>query len=76
MAVRTIPQDEMDKFGIDEATGRLYFDNKEVAIRSGFFLLPLERWIAIVAASAAVTTAIVNVARFVIMDMKCFGHCS
>ncbi len=73
MAVRTITQDELDKFGIDEKTGRLYFEEKEVAIRNGFFLLPLERVIAIVAAGAALTTCLVNVARFLVVDLKLFG---
>jgi hypothetical protein len=73
--VRRVSQDELDRLGIDEEEGRLYFDGKEVAIRSGFFLLPLERWIAIVAAGAALTTALVNLAKFFFIDTKCFGMC-
>jgi hypothetical protein len=73
MAIRTISRDEIDKLGIDERTGRLYFDGKEVAIRNGFFLLPLERKIAIVAAGGVWTTAIVNVARFLVVDLKLFA---
>jgi hypothetical protein len=64
MAIRTISQDELDKFGIDETTGRLYFENKEVAIRNGFFLLPFERWIAIVAAAGTFGNFAINGIRW------------
>lgn len=64
MAIKTIALEELDKFGIDETTGRLYFDGKEVAIRSGFFLLPLERWIAIVAAAGTFGNFAINGIRW------------
>jgi len=38
MTIKTISQDELDKFGIDTTTGRLYFDGKEVVTRTEFAL--------------------------------------
>jgi hypothetical protein len=73
--VRRISIDQLDRLGIDEKRNRLYWDGEEVVVRSGFFLLPLERVIAIIAAAAASISTLVNVAKFVIIDMKCFGHC-
>jgi hypothetical protein len=69
MALKKMSQ-ELDRLEIDEKTHRIYWDGEEVVVRSGFFLLPLERWIAIVAASAATTTVIVNVTRFLVVDLQ------
>ena len=61
--VRAISIEGLNLFGIDEKTGRLYWDGKEVMVRSGFYLLPLERWIAIAAATGALGTFLVNLVR-------------
>ena len=70
MAIKPIGWDNIGKLGIDETTGRLYYGDEEVAVRKGFFLLPLERKIAIVAAAAASITALVNLTRFMLLDLK------
>jgi hypothetical protein len=70
MPVRTISQDELDKFGIDETTGRLYFDGKEVVTRTELsFSAATTFWAGVVVSAAGVSavaasvTALVNVIR-------------
>ena len=70
MTIKTISQDELDKFGIDTTTGRLYFDGKEVVTRTEFALsAATQMWgklvitAAGVGAAAASVTALVNVIR-------------
>ena len=70
MAIRTISRDELDKFGIDTATGRLYFDGQEVVTRTEFaFSAAAERMGKIVVTAAGVTAA-VSVIRLLVVDLK------
>jgi hypothetical protein len=61
--IRAISVQGLNLLGIDEKTGRLYWDGKEIVMRTGFFLGTFERWVAGIAASAAAVTAVVNVMR-------------
>jgi hypothetical protein len=69
MAVQRISQDELDRLGIDEKQ-RLYWDGKEIVTRTEFFLGNIVVTAAWVAAGAASVSALVNAAKFVIVDMR------
>ena len=70
MAVRTISQDELDKFGIDETTGRLYFDGKEVVTRTELSLSADTKFWGSFVVSAAGVTAFVSLVRLLAVDLK------
>ena len=71
--VRGVSIDELDRLGIHEKTGRLYWDGKEVVMRTEFFFSEAAQWwgkivvsAAGVGAFAASVTAAVNVIRLCI----------
>jgi hypothetical protein len=68
--VRGVSIDELDRLGIHEKTGRLYWDGKEVVMRTEFFFSKAAQRLggivvtaAGVGAFAASVTALVNVIR-------------
>jgi hypothetical protein len=70
MAIRTILQNELGKFGIDETTGRLYFDGKEVVTRSELSLSRTQKIWGDIVVSAAGVTAAVSLVRLLAVDLK------
>jgi hypothetical protein len=70
MAIKTISQDELDKFGIDTATGRLYFDGKEVVTRTEFTFSATAQRLGGIVVTAAGVTALVSVIRLFVVDLK------
>jgi hypothetical protein len=70
MAIRTISRDELNKFGIDTTTGRLYFDGKEVVTRTEFAFSTAAQWAGGIVVTAAGVTALVSVIRLLVVDLK------
>jgi hypothetical protein len=63
--IRAISQEGLALFGIQEGTGQLYWDGKQVRTRTAFLLGTPERWIAGFAAAGAFGTFLVNLVRFI-----------
>jgi hypothetical protein len=70
MAIEPISQAELDKFGIDTTTGRLYFDGKEVVTRTEFAFSAAAQKLAGYAVTAAGVSALVSVVRLLAIDLK------
>jgi hypothetical protein len=70
MAIKPISQGELDKFGIDTTTGRLYFDGKEVVTRTEFAFSAAAQRLAGIVVTAAGVTALVSVIRLLAIDLK------
>ena len=70
MAIKSISQAELDKFGIDMTTGRLYFDGKEVVTRTEFAFSEAAQKLAGIAVTAAGVSAAVSVIRLLAIDLK------
>jgi hypothetical protein len=70
MAIKPISQAELDKFGIDTTTGRLYFDGKEVVTRTEFAFSAEVQKLAGIAVTAAGVSAAVSVIRLLAIDLK------
>ena len=70
MAIKPISQAELDKFGIDTTTGRLYFEGKEVVTRTEFAFSEGVQKLAGFAVTAASVSAAVAVIRLLAIDLK------
>jgi len=70
MAIKSISQADLDRFGIDTTTGRLYFDGKEVVTRTEFAFSPAAQRLGEIVVTAAGITALVSVIRLLAVDLK------
>jgi hypothetical protein len=64
-SVLGISQEGLALFGINEKTGKLYWDGKEVVTRNTFRLDTFERWLASITLICVVVSASINVINFI-----------
>lgn len=63
----------LDHLGINQTTGKLYWDGKEIVTRSRVRLDTFERWIAAMAAFGTVLAAIGSIGTFAVTISKALG---